>query len=129
MEKDKAVIIINHGTRSVVAQEDFVKLIEDIRGRFPELTIEKASMELCGPDMPSVVKELYEQGVKNITVVPFFLLRGMHIAKDIPEIISGEKNKYPDLEIVMGKPLTPDNRLVDIECDRIREALQSAENI
>ena len=124
MEIDKAVIIINHGTRSVVAQEDFAKLIEDIRGRFPGLTIEKASMELCGPDMPSVVKRLYEQGVENITVVPFFLLRGMHIANDIPEIIAEEKNKYPDLEITMGKPLMPDDRLMDIECDRIKEALQ-----
>ena len=124
MEIDKAIIIINHGTRSVVAQEDFAKLIESIRGRFPELTIEKASMELCPPDMPSVVKKFYEQGVKSITVVPFFLLRGMHIAKDIPEIIAEEKNKYPDLKITMGKPLMPDDRLMDIECDRIKEALQ-----
>ena len=124
METGKAIIIINHGTRSVVAQEDFAKLIENIRGRLPELTIEKASMELCPPDMPSVVKKLYEQGVKNIAVVPFFLMRGMHIAKDIPEIIAEEKDKYSDLEISMGTPLMPDDRLIDIECDRIKEALQ-----
>lgn len=124
METGKAIIIINHGTRSVIAQEDFAKMIGNIRGRFPELTIEKASMELCLPDMPSVVKKLYERGVKSITVIPFFLLRGMHIAQDIPEIIAREKRKYSDLEITMGKPLMPDDRLVNIECDRIKEALQ-----
>lgn len=123
MQDKKAVIILNHGTRNKQAGDGFVVFVRSLKERFSEVVIEHASMELSEPRMPAVIKKLYEQGVKEIVIIPFFLFRGMHIVKDIPAIIEEERQKYSDLKITLGSPLMPDKRLQDIVCDKIQEAL------
>ena len=124
MQNNKAVIILNHGTRNKQAQESFNTFVQTLRGKFPAVIVEHASMELSEPSMPVIIKKLYESGRRDIVIVPFFLFSGMHIVRDIPEIIEEERRKYSDLRITFGKPLMPDERLRDILYDRIKETLQ-----
>ena len=124
MQNDKAVIILNHGTRNKQAQESFNTFAQTLRKKFPAMIVEHASMELSEPRIPIVIKKLYESGKRDIVIVPFFLFSGMHIVRDIPEIIEKERQKYSDLKITFGKPLMPDNRLMDILYDRIKETLK-----
>ena len=124
MQNDKAVIILNHGTRNKQAQESFNVFARTLREKFQAVIIEHASMELSEPSMPVIIKKLYESGKRDIVIVPFFLFSGMHIVKDIPEIIEEERQKYSDLKITFGKPLMPDKRLMDILYDRIKEILK-----
>ena len=124
MQNDKAVIILNHGTRNKQAQESFNVFARTLREKFQAVIIEHASMELSEPSMPVIIKKLYESGKRDIVIVPFFLFSGMHIVKDIPEIIEEERQKYSDLKITFGKPIMPDNRLMDILYDRIKETLK-----
>ncbi len=123
MAEDKAVIILGHGSRNKQAQLEFFDFVESVKEKQPDLCIEQASMELSPPDIPTVVNKLYNKGVRSIVVAPFFLFRGMHIVKDIPEIIEEQKSKYPDLNIVMSKGLLPDERLEEIVIERIREVV------
>ncbi len=124
MKQDKAVIILNHGTRNKQAQEGFNTFVQTLKGKFPSVIVEHASMELSEPSMPVIIKKLYESEKRDIVIIPFFLFSGMHIVRDIPEIIEKERQKYSDLKITFGKPLMPDKRLSDILYDRIKEILQ-----
>ena len=123
MKDEKAVIVLNHGTRNIQAQEGFVTFVQALKERFLAVTIEPASMELSEPRVSDVIKKLYESGTRNIAIVPFFLFSGMHIVKDIPAIIAEERQKYSDLKITFGKPLMPDDRLRKIIMDRIKEMI------
>ncbi len=123
MKRDKIVVVLNHGTRNKQAQEDFVNFINAVREKQPDLRIEYASMELCEPCLPSVIDRLYDEGIRYIIVIPFFLFRGIHITEDIPKIIKGQEASHPGLEIVMGKVLLSDERLQDILLDNIKETI------
>lgn len=123
MKQSKAVIILNHGSRNKLAQQDFLNFVQTLKQEQPSLRIEHASMELSPPNMPSVISKLYNEGIRSIVVVPFFLFRGMHIVRDIPEMIKEQESNYPDLNIAMGKVLLPDGRLEQIVIERIREAI------
>ena len=120
MKDEKAVIVLNHGTRNIQAQEGFVVFVQTLKERFSAIVIEHASMELSEPRVSDVIKKLYESGTRNIAIVPFFLFSGMHIVKDIPGIIAEERQKYSGLKITFGKPLMPDERLQEIIIDRIK---------
>ena len=117
----KAVIILSHGSRNKLAQQDFLDFVKAVKEKEQGLRIEQASMELSPPDIPAVVTKLYNEGIRLIIVVPFFLFRGMHIVKDVPDIIEQQKARYPDLNIVLSEVLLPDERLQDIVIERIRE--------
>ena len=127
MKKNKAVIILNHGSRNRLAQRDFLDFVERVKKKKPDLRIEQASMELSSPDIPRIVNKLYDEGTRFITVIPFFLFRGVHIVKDIPEMIKVERAKYADLDIVMGRVLLPDERLEQIVIERIKEIFDEQE--
>ena len=72
MKDEKAVIVLNHGTRNIQAQEGFVVFVQTLKERFSAIVIEHASMELSEPRVSDVIKKLYESGTRNIAIVPFF---------------------------------------------------------
>lgn len=123
MKQNKAVIILGHGSRNKLAQQDFLDFVQAVKQEQLSLRIEHASMELSPPNIPSVISKLYNEGIRSIVVVPFFLFRGMHIVNDIPKIIEEQKVKYSNLDIVMGKVLLPDGRLKQVVIERIKEAV------
>lgn len=123
MGNSKAVIILSHGSRNKLAQQDFLDFVKAVKRKSPDLRIEHAFMELSSPDIPDVVNRLYNEGIRFMAIIPFFLFRGMHIVKDIPGIVEKQKLKYPDLNIVMGKTLLPDERLQQIMIKRIKEVV------
>lgn len=122
MTENKTVIILSHGSRNKLAQQDFLDFIQAVKEKHPKLRIEHACMELSPPNISAVVNRLYDEGIRFIAIIPFFLFRGMHIVKDIPKIIEEQKVKYPNLDIVMGKVLLPDECLQQIVTERIKEA-------
>jgi sirohydrochlorin ferrochelatase len=47
---------------------------------------------------------------------------GLHMQRDIPEILARERNKYPGVSIAMTEHIGADPRLLDLIMDRVRGA-------
>ena len=122
-DKKEAIIILAHGSRNREAQEEFVNFTARLTRKQPGLRIEYACLQLVEPNLHEVIEHLYNEGIRYIAVIPFLLFRGMHIVRDIPEIIEKEKVTRPGLEIVLGNVLLPDERLQDIVIERIKEII------
>ncbi len=123
MNTEQAIIILNHGTRRKEAQEEFTAFTVSIRNSLPGYRIEQASMELSKPDLFDAVRKLYAENKRRIAVVPFFVFNGIHITRDISGMIEQLRSEYPDLELLQGRTLMPDERLRDIVLNRIEEVL------
>jgi len=123
MEKNEAIIILAHGSRKERVSEEFMKLAGQIQDRLPSIRIEPALFQFSKQDLPEALKKLASEGYNKIKIVPLFLFQGVHIKEDIPEVISGVKGDFPNMDISVSQTLWPDERILDILTLRIEETV------
>ncbi|MDT3699430.1 MAG: CbiX/SirB N-terminal domain-containing protein [Thermincola sp.] len=116
-----AVIVLGHGSKAPQALETLNKYGEMVKAKSRCEIVEVASLQFNKPDLPEALDRVIEHGAKKIVIVPFFLYNGVHMQEDIPAVIRQEKDKFPDVDIVLANHLGADQRLVDIVLDRIKE--------
>ena len=118
----KSILLVAHGSKAKATEQAFDKILGMVRAKLPELVIEAAYMQLSDKTLDLAVADLAERGATAIRIVPFFLFTGMHIQKDIPEMIEEFAQQYPHIEFSLANTLGTDERLADILVDRIKEA-------
>ena len=117
----KGILIVGHGSRAKETEATLETVLAMAKAKLPEMIIEYGFMEFSDKTVEKAVNALIEKGVKEIKVVPYFLFTGMHIKKDIPQMVAECVSGFPDVKVVMGEPLGVDERLADILADRIRD--------
>ncbi len=117
------IILIGHGSPKKEANNI------DLIGRLlhhaihPECEsgcVKVAYLQFAAPDIMTTIKECVDDGAKKIILHPFFLSSGMHVTKDIPEMISEARGTYPAVEFVYTEPLGVHEKLVQVVIERIR---------
>ena len=76
--------------------------------------VEICFMSRLGPHFPEVFEHCVRRGATKVLVVPYFLHMGLHLLLDIPKMMQQEGQKYPQVELVLGKGLGYDELLVDL---------------
>ena len=96
-----ALLLIAHGSRKAEANEESARLAERVerRGDGAYSTVKAAFLELAEPDICTGVDHLVERGAEEIVVVPYFLARGRHVARDIPEELERAVSQHPEVRI------------------------------
>jgi len=80
-----ALLIAAHGSRRRQSNEEIKALALSVSNKATSYDlVDCAFLELCSPDIYSGAQQLIERGVTNITVLPYFLVAGQHVAVDIP---------------------------------------------
>jgi sirohydrochlorin cobaltochelatase len=116
-----ALIILGHGSRNPAATAQFHEIVGQLRVRRDEPVL-PAFMELAEPSLADAVAEAVAGGAREIVVQPCFLFDGMHIRRDIPEMLHGFAAEYPDVTFRFGRPIGADARVADILLERAGEA-------
>jgi sirohydrochlorin cobaltochelatase len=116
-------LILAHGSRAKEAETTLNRVVEKMRKVIGSEFVEKANMELSGPDIFEGIANLVQKGVSRVVVVPMFLFQGHHIQHDIPRLIQEAEEKFSQIDIKMARHIDADDRLVQILVDRAREAL------
>lgn len=81
-----------------------------------------AYLQFADPDIMQTIKDRVIKGARKIILHPFFLSSGMHVTKDIPEMISEARRLYPDVEFIYTEPLGIHEKLAQIVMERISAA-------
>lgn len=118
---ETAVVLLSHGSRLPEAKatlEAYQKMVMST-GLFK--IVEAASLQFNQPDLPAAMDVVVARGARRVIVVPLFLYQGMHMQHDIPELLAGEREKYPGVEIILAGNIGADERVGQIILDRIRE--------
>ena len=116
-----ALIVLGHGSRNPAATQQFQELVAQLRRRRQEPVL-PAFMELAEPSLAAAVEEAVTGGAEEIVVQPCFLFDGMHIRRDIPEMLAGFASSHPGVGFRFGRPLGADARIADILMERAEEA-------
>ena len=110
-----SLLLVAHGSRREQSNEEVRLLAEKLKVRcgenFP--VIHAAFLELADPLIPAGLKKCIDDGASKITVLPYFLNTGRHVAEDIPEIVEGFKQSA-DVEINIATHLGASEMMLDL---------------
>tara|TARA_B100001079_G_C16364639_1_gene494546 strand:- start:178 stop:561 length:384 start_codon:yes stop_codon:yes gene_type:complete len=97
----KSLLLVAHGSRRAQSNDEVRALTERVRmSSSSEFTdIECAFLELSPPTIPDGLEQLIARGADHITVLPYFLAAGRHVAEDIPEEVGVTRAAHPDVVI------------------------------
>ncbi len=110
----EAIILLGHGSRVPDAARDMQKMVERLKEKHGYAMVEICFMSRLGPHFPEVFEHCVSMGATKVLVIPYFLHMGLHLLLDIPKMMQQEGQKYPQVELVLGKGLGYDESLVDL---------------
>ncbi|MDR0337041.1 MAG: CbiX/SirB N-terminal domain-containing protein [Planctomycetaceae bacterium] len=117
----RGILVVAHGSRVKETEEILISLLNMAKPKVSEFCIEYAFMEFSDKTLENGIAALAAKNVSEIKIVPYFLFSGIHLKKDIPNMINQCMVQYPEIKIIMGRALGIDQRLADILADRIKE--------
>lgn len=129
-----AVLVVGHGSRLDYNKQLVKNFAEGISNEFDEVRF--SFLSLNEPSLDDSLEDLIEKGeYERIVVFPFFLAKGIHTLKDIPEVLGleeGEKIRKierdgKEMKLIYSDPIGFDDNILDLGMKRIRESLREYE--
>ena len=112
----KSLLLVAHGSRRTESNTEIAsltqRLAEKASGEFA--VVEHAFLELAAPLIPDGIERCIAKGATSVSVVPYFLARGTHVADDIPAQVAIKQAEYPDMDIRITDYLGTSDELVDV---------------
>ncbi len=119
---DERIIIIGHGSpRKEANTIDSLTAIlhADLHPGCMEACVKGAYLQFSEPGIEAAIEQSVAEGAKRIIMHPFFLNAGMHVTKDIPELIAEAKLRHPGVEFIFTEPLGLHEKLIEVVKERI----------
>ncbi len=117
--RDAALLVLVHGSPKAGANDDFLKVLEEIKLRKLFHQVQEGYLECNEPAIPEAIDLCANSGVKKILVIPYFLHTGKHVVKDLPELLSAGASRHPDLDLLLGDFIGRSSIITDILTDRL----------
>lgn len=126
-----SLIAASHGTDNsdgAKAISSLVTKVNEVLGGADQQNstrVLEAFVDVQQPDVPTVLA-----GVESATIVPLLLATGYHVRQDIADAAFERSAQLPaELEVKITPALGPDQRLVDVLVQRLKEAGYLADDL
>lgn len=117
------IIVFAHGSR-IESANDSVRTLAAALARAGSVPhVAPAFLELGQPDLAGAVDILAARDVERIVIIPYFLTLGVHLERDLPQLVSGLMASHPGIAIRVTPPLEGHPALLQILLDRWAEAV------
>ncbi|MFV0245330.1 MAG: sirohydrochlorin chelatase [Qingshengfaniella sp.] len=121
------VMLCGHGSRSQSAVDEFAGFARQLPARLPEgWPTEYGYLEFANPVLRDGLDKLRVAGCDRILAVPGMLFAAMHAKNDIPTVLSTYAAEH-GIEVVYGRELGIDPRMIAAAGDRIAQAIARAD--
>ncbi len=121
-----ALVALAHGSRDPRSAATIGTLVDEVKALRPDLTIEKAFLELSRPHFSTVVDRLVRKGHDEIVVVPLLLTEAYHAKVDVPRAVAEAGARHEGLSIRSTEVLGLGTQLLDVLDLRMRESLKAS---
>ena len=118
----KGLIVFAHGSRIEEANEAVRRLVGQLRPQLAATRVEAAFLELGTPDLPEAARRLWAEGIRHITVVPYFLTPGIHLQRDLPKIVADLERELSGVSIAVTDSLDGHPGLAQAVLERAQSA-------
>lgn len=94
VKSSEAVILIGHGSREAGFEAPMKKIANALSKKNPGKRFFLAYLEITSPSVQERIDECVLRGFSRIKILPYFLLVGRHVKKDLPQMIRLAQKKY-----------------------------------
>ena len=113
-DSTQGIILFAHGSRDPLWHKPMEAVAERIRCSAPDTVVGMAYLELSTPDLATAMQAQHLAGARSVTVVPLFLGVGKHAREDLPVLVDGLRQQYPDIHIALAPAVSEDPRLIQM---------------
>ena len=106
-------IVFAHGSSVESANVAVRQVARDMARRGSLEIVEAAFLEQGQPDLAGAVRKIAAR-VSRVVVVPYFLTLGLHLKRDLPQLVEAVRAAHPDLEIEVTPPLDGHPAMADV---------------
>ncbi len=122
------LMICGHGSRDEGAVNEFNSLAGHLRERLPDYDVESGFLEFATPVLRTGLDKLKERGAERILCLPGMLFAAGHVKNDLPSEVNEFAAQNPDIDVLYGRELAVDKRLLKAAAERIEEAEKVSDN-
>jgi sirohydrochlorin ferrochelatase len=125
-DSEPAVILFAHGSAVEEANEGVRALARSIQEGGAYAYVRASFLGPGEPELGPALAEAAAAGFSRIVVIPYFLMLGTHLRRDLPRLVAAEKRKHPHLDIQVGRSLEDHPEMASLVLSRIREITEGA---
>lgn len=117
------VILFAHGSTVEEANQGVHDLAVEVGKAGGFHFVRAAFLDCVRPTLGDAVEEAVAAGSTRVIVIPYFLTMGIHLRRDLPNLIAPEREKHPQASIEVGQSLEGHPRMSSMILDRIKQSL------
>ena len=121
LSKNTGVLLVFHGSRDENGMAEFFNFVKELRQAWDPLPVQPAFLEFVEPSILDATAEMVEKGMREILVLPFFLVAASHMKTDVPAAIHHLRARYPHVTFHYGRHLGVMPLLLSIVEQRVQE--------
>ncbi len=125
----ESILLLGHGSPKKDANKldhMAVMLHTMLHAGCTEDCVKVAYLQFAEPGIMDTIRDSVAKGARKVVLHPFFLSAGLHVTKDIPEMIEEARGLYPEVTFIYTEPLGIHEKLAHIVMERISAAEQLA---
>lgn len=120
---ERAVLLVDHGSRRPQANAQLEDLADRIRALRPDWAVYTAHLEISSPGVAEALDSCAAAGASEVFLHPFFLAPGRHTREDLPKLAREACERHPGMTVHVTDPLGVDDAMVAIVLERIDRCL------
>jgi len=118
-----AILLMAHGSRIPEANDAVREIAALVKNMTGFEIVEVSFREQHLPNIQQGIDACVAKGAERILLIPYFLYMGAHVLEDLPAELAEARQRYPQVEMTIGKPLGAHKKLAEIVVERIAEGL------
>jgi sirohydrochlorin ferrochelatase len=118
----RAILLVDHGSRSAEANRVVAALGRRLRRRRPEWIVHWAHLDVRPPTIADGIDRCVADGATEIVVHPYFLAPGMHSRRDVPALARAALGRHRGVRLRVSEPLGVHDALLDVVVERVGRA-------
>jgi len=118
------IVLCGHGSRDPQAVKEFLKVVDKIKLRIPNIPVTYGFLEFNRPIISEALDQLINMGVERIIALPAMLFAAGHTKNDIPVVL----NKYSaenGVPIKYGRELGLNSLMIGAAGARLKEIIDN----
>ncbi|VAW13801.1 Sirohydrochlorin cobaltochelatase CbiX(long), partial [hydrothermal vent metagenome] len=120
------IMLCGHGSRNKLAVAEFAALSERLKLALPGVPVEYGYLEFADPVIHFGLDRLRAAGIKKVLAIPGMLFAAGHAKNDIPSVLNTYAAMHDDFEIIYGRDLGVDLKLIRAASERIEQGEESS---
>ncbi len=121
----ESILLLGHGSPKKDANK-LERVAEMLHGLLhrgcTEHCVSVGYLQFAEPDIKDAIESSVKRGAQKVILHPFFLSEGLHVTRDIPEMIEEARRRHPGVQFIYTEPLGIHEKLAQIVLERISAA-------